>query len=227
MRVILITGANRGLGLEFTRQYAAAGCTVIATCRNPIQPGELATLQGNIQVHGLDVTDARSIERLAKDLEGRAIDILINNAGVYGPKAAQWPDLDYAAWEEVLRVNALAPMRLAAAFHANLKAGIDRKLVTVTSKMGSMTDNTSGGSVIYRSSKAAVNAVMKTLAHDWAADGIGVLLLHPGWVKTDMGGPHALIDTATSVEGMRRVIEDFSLPQSGHFYDFTGAPVPW
>ena len=132
MPTVFITGANRGIGLEFTRQYAANGWDVIATCRNPIQPGELAKVPGNIEVHGLDVTDHRQVDRLASELGGRPFDVLINNAGVYGPRGVSAADMDYAEWESVLRTNALSPFKVATAFADNVAASDEKKLVTIS-----------------------------------------------------------------------------------------------
>ncbi len=227
MSSVLITGANRGLGLEFARQYGADGWTVIATCRNPIGPGDLATIGGDIQVHGLDVTDHAQIERLAASLDGTAVDVLINNAGIYGPKTNDPADIDYAAWRRVIETNALSPLRVASAFVGHVAAGQSKTIANITSKMGSMTDNTSGGAYLYRSSKAALNSVMRSLAHDLAGRGIKVCVLHPGWVLTDMGGPNALIDAATSVSGMRAVIADLTPQRSGGFYNYDGSEIGW
>ncbi len=221
MPTVLITGANRGLGLEFTRQYAADGWKVIATCRNPIGLGELATVPGEIEVHGLEVTDHAQIERLATELADTKIDLLINNAGVYGPLDA---DPDHDAWSQVMRVNAMAPLKIAQAFAPQVAGGM---IATVTSKMGSIAENSSGGTYIYRSSKAALNAVMVSLSHDLRADGIIVAVLHPGWVRTDMGGANGLIDAPESVAGMRRVLAGLSASDSGGFFNYDGSRVPW
>ena len=191
MPTVFITGANRGIGLEFTRQYAANGWAVIATCRNPIEPGELAKIPGNIEVHGLDVTDHRQVDRLAGELIGRPFDILINNAGVYGPRGMTADNMDYGEFEAVLRTNVLAPLKVSTAFTKNVAAGKDKKLVTISSAMGSIARGGGGGEYIYRTSKAAVNMVMRCLSGDLASRGVIVAMFHPGWVQTDMGGPGA------------------------------------
>lgn len=227
MPTCLITGANRGIGLEFVKQYAADGWKVIAACRRPEEAEDLNALEGNIQVHPLDVTDFARIEALARKLNTVAIDLLINNAGIYGPRVTPYDAIDYAAWAEVLRVNTMAPVKTSAVFaDAVAKSGLKR-IVTITSQMGSIADNSSGGSYIYRSSKAALNAAMKSLAHDLAAKQIAVAILHPGWVRTDMGGSGAKIDPFESVAGMRQVIEKLGVEDSGRFLAYDGREIPW
>jgi len=223
----MITGASRGLGLEFARQYGAEGWTVLATCRNPVGVGELATIAGDIQVYGLDVTDHAQIDRLAGELSGVAMDVLINNAGIYGPRMNDADAVDYDQWRQVMETNVLSPLKVTTAFTPHVAAGNLKTIATLTSKMGSIADNTSGGAYIYRSSKAAVNAVMRSLAWDLNPQGINVILLHPGWVKTDMGGSNALIDAETSVSGLRRVIAETGSRLAGHFFNYDGAPIPW
>ena len=227
MSTVLIAGANRGLGLEFTRQYAEAGWSVIATCRDPLNPGELASLQGDIEVHSLDVTDFHGVEALANTLSGRAIDVLICNAGVYGPKPCSLGGIDYDAWAPVMRVNVYAPLNLCECFLPHVAKSDQKKIAVLSSKMGSMTDNTSGGSYIYRASKAALNAVMKSLALDVRDQDVAVAMLHPGWVRTDMGGPNGLIDAPESISGMRAVIDGLGVDSSGGFFAYDGAPIPW
>lgn len=227
MPTCLITGASRGLGLEFAKQYAAEGWKVIATCRRPDEASALKTLEGEIQIHPLDVSDFARIEALAKKLGGQPIDLLVNNAGVYGPRVVSCDAIDYAAWAEVLRVNTMAPLKMSAVFVNSVARSQLKRIVAVTSKMGSLTENTSGGSYIYRSSKAALNAVMRSLAIDLKPKGITVAVLHPGWVRTDMGGPGAQIDPFESVAGMRQVIADLRPEDSGHFFAYDGADVPW
>jgi len=226
MPTVMITGANRGLGLEFARQYVQDGWSVIATCRKPEDATELNAIDG-VTIYPLNVTNFEAVRALADQLKGVAIDVLINNAGVYGPKSGALNEIDFDVWEQVLRTNALAPLCVAQCFAPHVAAS-DRKCVaTLSSKMGSMTDNTSGGSYIYRSSKAAVNAVMKSLANDLGPQGVISVLLHPGWVRTDMGGPSGLIDAEQSVAGMRRVIDAADMNASGHFYAYDGAEIPW
>ncbi|MGR8940475.1 MAG: SDR family oxidoreductase [Gammaproteobacteria bacterium] len=227
MATVLVTGANRGLGLEFCRQYAAEGWDVLACCRHPEKAGQLAVLP-NVRVLELDVGDFAEIDRLAKELKDTAIDVLINNAGVYGDSSGHgFGQLDYAAWTRTLLINTQAPVKMAEAFLPHLQRGKHKRLVSVSSQMGSIADNGSGGSILYRTSKAALNAAMKSLAIDLKGLDIGVLVLHPGWVKTDMGGPNALIDAETSVTGMRRVIAESTSKQSGCFVKYDGSSLPW
>ncbi len=227
MPTCLITGANRGIGLEFAKQYAAEGWQVIATCRKPDEAKALAHLEGDVQIHALDVSDFARIEALSRKLAGVAIDLLINNAGIYGPRVVPYGSVDYSAWSEVMRVNVMAPLKMSAVFADAVARSQMRLIVAVTSKMGSIADNTSGGSYIYRSSKAALNAVMKSLAIDLRSKGIVVAVLHPGWVRTDMGGSAAQIDAFESVAGMREVIAGLRDRDSGCFFNYDGAELPW
>lgn len=223
MPTVLITGANRGIGLEFAKQYRRDGWKVIATARMPEAATELAAIEG-IQVLPLDVIDPVSVQSFVDDLAGEPIDLLIHNAGVYGPKAGI---VTHDEWLAVFEANTLAPYFLTQALLDNVRAGTGKTIATLTSKMGSMADNTSGGAYIYRSSKAAVNAVMKSFAEDLKPEGIKVALLHPGWVQTDMGGQNALINTETSVSGMRWVLEGLKADQTGGFFAYDGQSVPW
>jgi len=218
---VLITGANRGIGREFSRQYGADGWRVIATCRNP------DSYEGEGQVHRLDVTDADSVAAFGRSMAGEAIDLLINNAGIYGPRSLPFDALDYDGWEQVMRTNLMGPMRVAAALAGPVAASQMKKMVFITSKMGSIGDNTSGGSYIYRSSKTALNMAVKSLSLDLSDKGVICLLLHPGWVKTDMGGASAQIDAATSVAGMRAVIDGAGSAESGRFFNYDGNKLPW
>ena len=226
MPTVLITGANRGIGLEFARQYAAAGYRVHAACRAPGSADALASLGERVTLHALDVTDHAGIEALAAGLGNEAIDILINNAGIYG-EGQEFGEIDYAAWLEVMRVNTLAPLKMAECFLPHLEAGRMKMIASLTSRMGSIAENDAGGVYIYRASKAALNAAARSLALDLAPRRITVIVFHPGWVKTDMGGPRALIDAETSVAGMRAVIEGAGPKVSGRFFNYDGAEVPW
>lgn len=227
MNTVLVTGANRGLGLEFCKQYAEEGWNVLACCRHPERAIKLAGI-ANLRVLALDVSDFAQIDRLAAELRDTAIDVLINNAGVYGDAEAHgFGQLDYAAWTRTLAVNAQAPVKMAEAFLPHLQRGKLKRLASVSSQMASIADNGSGGNILYRTSKAALNAAMKSLSIDLRDLGIGVLIFHPGWVKTDMGGPNALIDAEKSVSGMRRVIAESTLQHSGRFLKYDGAELPW
>ncbi|SMF94037.1 NAD(P)-dependent dehydrogenase, short-chain alcohol dehydrogenase family [Methylomagnum ishizawai] len=231
MTTVLITGANRGLGLEFCRQYAESGWRVLAGCREPETAGALRGLADSypqLSLHRLDLGQFGQIDALAQELADQPIDVLLSNAGVYGDSAQTgFGKLDYAAWRRVLDINLLAPVKLAEAFQPQLGLGSRKLIVALTSLMGSIADNTSGGSILYRSSKAALNAAMKSLSLELRPQGVGVLLLHPGWVKTDMGGPDAPTLPEASVAGMRRVIESYGPGDSGRFLDFQGRPLPW
>lgn len=238
MPTVLITGANRGLGLEFALQYAADGWRVHACCRNPAAATELAELAGSahgrVVVHRLDVEDHQAVDRLADELSGEPIDLLLNNAGVYtrgGFEAARgecaFGYSDFGDWERVFRVNVFAPMKMSEAFADHLGSSEQGKLITISSNMGSIALNDTGGSYAYRSSKAAVNCVMRSLSLDLVDKGIIVALLHPGWVSTDMGGPEADITPQVSVSGMRRVIESLGPQHSGCFKSYQGVSLPW
>lgn len=231
MQTVLITGANRGLGLEFCRQYAAADYQVIAACRNPDKAEQLAALAKqypHIQIETLDVADFSQIDALSTKLADHKIDVLLNNAGVYGDQASRgFGQLDYQTWASVLAVNVMAPLKLAEAFLPQVQRSDKRLIVALSSLMGSMTDNTSGGSILYRSSKAGLNAALKSLSIDLRPTAVGVLILHPGWVRTDMGGPNGLIDAEESVSGMRKVIDNFSLADTGRFVKYDGSALPW
>jgi len=225
---LLITGANRGIGLEFVRQYAEAGWKVIACCRDLKQATGLQVLVNTyptIKAYALDVADFSAIEALAAALKDEPIDVLINNAGVYPHSDLEHADTEQ--WLHAFKVNSMAPFTMATAFLPNLAASRLRKVVTLSSKMGSLDDNTSGGSYIYRTSKVAANMVMKSLAIDLKSYGIPVAALHPGWVQTEMGGPDALIDTRTSVSGLRQVIAKLSLDNSGQFIAYDGKVINW
>lgn len=224
MTTVLITGANRGLGLEFVRQYNAEGATVIACCRDPRKADAILT-QG-IEIVALDVGNPDSIAALADALKGRPIDIVINNAGVFGPDRQSGEDCDYEAMVETFRINALAPLMIAKALKPNLLAGGEKKLAVVSSKMGSITDST-GGYLAYRASKAAVNMIFNGLAKEWKKFGVAVLILNPGWVHTDMGGPKAPTSPTASIKGMKARIAELTLNTTGQFRDFQGAEIPW
>ena len=226
MATVLITGASRGLGLEFCKQYAAEGWQVLACCRNPETAGKLADTP-QVRVFPLDVSDFSQIDNLAAELQDTAIDVLINNAGIYGGPHSGFGQLDYTAWTHTLTVNTQAPVKMAEAFLPHLKRGDKKLLVAISSLMGSIADNSSGGSIIYRSSKAGQNAAMKSIAIDLKEQSVGVLIFHPGWVKTNMGGENAPLEAVQSVAGMRQAISAFSLEQSGSFVKYDGTPMSW
>jgi NAD(P)-dependent dehydrogenase (short-subunit alcohol dehydrogenase family) len=227
----LITGANRGLGLEFARQYSADGWQVYAASRDPSPASELrqmADASGHkLRTIALDVTDLTSVKAAAAELEGIAIDVLLNNAGVGGPRGQSIGNIDYETWARVLDVNTLGPMRVAEVFVDNVAQSERKLIVTITSGMGSIADNTSGGAFAYRSSKAAVNMVMRSLAIDLAPRGITCVVINPGWVQTDMGGSHATLTPAAAITRLRRLIETLGPAQSGKFFNYDGREYAW
>ena len=222
---LLVTGANRGLGLEFVRQYAAAGWTLIATCRAPDEADELREIAGEVRIERLDMDDLEAVAAFGGRLKGAPLDLLIANAGTWGPGSIE-SAADGAGWLDAFRVNTVAPVLLARAVRDNLKAA-GGKFAAITSKMGSIDDNGSGGYIAYRSSKAALNTAVRSIAIDWASDGIVAAVLHPGWVQTRMGGDAAPLTPEESIAGMRRVIEGMGPEQAGGFYNYSGATIPW
>lgn len=227
-QTVLITGANRGIGLEYVRQYAQEGNTVYATVRDMAQAVELQSLAANyarIHLLALDIADISAIQALARELSDVSIDILISNAGAYPP--SRFGKTDPQTWLQTFQINTLTTYYLAEAFLPHLQRSGQAKLIAMTSKMGSMTDNSSGGEYIYRSTKTALNMVVKSLSLDLQPFNIIVAALHPGWVRTDMGGPNGLIDTKTSVAGLRKVIAGLDRAQSGEFIAYDGKLVPW
>ncbi|ADE10632.1 SDR family oxidoreductase [Sideroxydans lithotrophicus] len=229
---MLITGANRGIGLEFVRQYAADGWRVLACCRHPDKSVALTELAkqhpGQVMIHALDVADHAQIEQLAKVLSNEAIDLLMNNAGVYPASDKNgFGRTDYAEWMTAFSINAMAPLKMVEAFVDQIARSRRKLIVTITSQMGSVADNSSGGSYLYRSSKAAANIVVKSLAIDLKDKGITAVAFNPGWVKTDMGGPNAMIPVEQSVADMRRVISRLGLADSGKFIGNDGIEIPW
>ena len=226
---VLITGANRGIGLMLTELYCKADWEVIACCREPANAKALMALleqYEGLEVFELDVTDYDAVEALADELGSRPIDLLLNNAGYYGPKEVAFGNTDVDEWRQVFEINCIAPMKLCEAFYPQL-AMAKGIIANVSSMMGSMGDNQGGGAYLYRSSKAALNSVTKSLALDLAPAGIKAVALHPGWVQTDMGGPNALINTETSAKGLMQVIAHLSDSQNGHLVDYQGRILPW
>jgi NAD(P)-dependent dehydrogenase (short-subunit alcohol dehydrogenase family) len=229
---LLITGANRGIGLEFVRQYIESGWRVFACCRNPDQATllkQLASMHANsLSLHELDVSDFEQIDRLSTKLANQNIDLLLNNAAVFlDTHANNLGRTDYEAWMYCLRVNSMAPLKMTEAFVNQVRRGTQKKIINITSKMGSIADNSSGGYYLYRSSKTALNMVTRNLSIDLTPHGIMTATLHPGWVQTDMGGPDALITAESSVAGMRRVIAQLTPADSGKFYAYNGKEIAW
>ena len=227
MANVLITGANRGIGLELTKQYAQAGHHVHACCRNPDAADDLNALAGeNVTVHALTPQDGDSVAALAKDIA--SIDILINNAGMAGPAPDQQSgfSMDFDGWLETFNVNTLAPLRVVQGFHDALKAGTDAKAITITSQMGAL-DLNWPVMYAYCSSKAAVNKVMRMLSVELAKENIAVGLIHPGHVQTDMGGPNAEITSEESASGIISVIDGINVENTGCFMKWNGEPHNW
>lgn len=225
MQTYLITGANRGIGLEMTSQALELGIRVIATCRDPSSATELSALQGRLEVHALDVTDDASTTALAEKLATLKLDVLINNAG-YMATEQSVDDMDYEQWMRSFAVNAIAPWRVSVAFARQLESSSSARVATVSSQMGSL-ERAASDRVAYRSSKAAANMAMRTLALEWEPRGITVCMLHPGWVKTDMGGSNAALEPGESAAGLLEVIDGLTLKDTGRFLDYEGETLPW
>ena len=232
METVLITGVNRGIGLEFSRQLAEDGWCVLACSRDLEKSDALNKLAAEyperITLYALDVTDHRQIEKLSQILANKPIDLLINNAGVFPDiNDRSFGQTDYDSWAHAFLVNTMAPLKMAEEFIAQITQSSRKTIVTITSKMGSVADNGRGGSYIYRSSKSAVNMVIKSIAIDLESNDIISVLLHPGWVRTDMGGPSGLISVEQSVSGMLSVIREVTSADSGKFIAYDGQIIPW
>jgi NAD(P)-dependent dehydrogenase (short-subunit alcohol dehydrogenase family) len=216
----VITGASRGIGLELVRQLQARGDEVVGVCRRP----SAALLELGVRVvEGVDVCSDEDVERLARELQGSRIDVLINNAGILTRESLD--DLDFERMRRQFEVNALGPLRVTAALLPMLGSG--SKVAIITSRMGSIEDNTSGGRYGYRMSKAAVNMAGRSLAHDLQPRGIDVVILHPGFVRTDMTGGEGLIDAAESAAGLIARIDELGPSSSGTFWHQNGERLPW
>ena len=220
----IVTGANRGLGLELARQLAARGEVVTATARRPADARELSAL--GVRVEPLDVSDPQSVAAFRRALGDEPVDVLINNAGI-GVKSRALDELDPEELALFFDVNSVGALRVTQALLPNLRAGARKCVVGMSSKMGSIEDNTSGGSYAYRASKAALNAITKSLALDLAPQGFTCVVMHPGWVRTDMGGREAPLAVEESVRGMLAVIDGLDPSDAGRFFDFAGEAVPW
>jgi len=221
---VLITGANRGLGLEYARQFAEKGYEVIGTARAPEKAGELAAVAD--QVEPLDVTDPDSVAALADRLDGKAIDILINNAGIFDRRDVTLDEVDFEVMERTFTVNTLGPLRVTQALLPNLRAGQRKIIVGMSSQLGSI-ENSNGRWYAYRASKTALNQFNKILSVELGPEGFICTVLHPGWVRTDMGGSNATYSPQESVAGLVKVIEGLKPEDNGQFYDFHGETIPW
>lgn len=230
MTTILITGANRGIGLEFVKQYHGEGARVLACARVPSRAEALvqfaAKSGGNVTVHPLDVSSAASIAHLKDEVGGAALDLLINNAGVYGGEHQKFQSFDFDEWLRVLAINSLGPMRVLDALWQNVARSTQKKAIAITSMMGS-TQRHDGGAFAYRSSKAALNNAMRGMALALKSHGVIVVPVHPGWVQTDMGGPNATLTVAKSVEDMRTLFAKLKPSDSGRYLSHDGAEIPW
>lgn len=238
MTTTLITGANRGIGLEHVRQALAAGESIIAACRDPNKTDELNAFKSDfldqLTIEALDVAKDASIASLAARLEGRPIDALINNAGIFGTGAfaagassQSLGGMDYDVWQQVLNVNLFGAMRVTAALKPNLESGSRRLIVMMTSDLASISGNSLGGAHAYRTSKAALNMLTRGLAVDLGDAGFTVIALSPGWTQTDMGGKDAIYTAPDSVSSQRKVIAALSSADNGKFLDRTGKELPW
>ncbi len=231
---VVVTGANRGIGLELVRQLLERGDRVEAGARDPDRATELAKLAStheSLTIHRLDVTDIRSVTELAGAVRDAPLDLVINNAGVYGgPKQSIGQmayDLACADLLDTYNVNAAGALRVSIALLPNIRKGEFKRLVHMTSGMGSITDNASGGYYAYRMAKAALNMMSKSLAVDLKGDGIVSFVINPGWVQTDMGGKQAPTPVADSVRGILGRIDDSTMEDSGQFLNWKGGRYPW
>ena len=223
-QTVLITGANRGIGLEYARQFAARGYRVIGTARNPAEAGELAKVAHRVEA--LDVADGDSVQALARRLDGVAIDILVNNAGILDRNDNTIDTVDFALMERTFAVNTLGPLRVTRALLPNLRAGQRKLIVNMSSQLGSI-ERSTGQLYAYRTSKTALNQINRILSAELGPEGFVAVVLHPGWVRTDMGGPEATYTPEQSVRGLIAVIEGLDSADNGRFYDFQGNPIPW
>ena len=245
MKTIFLTGANKGLGLEFTRQYLEQGNRVIATCRNKGKASELMSLvtryHGFLEIFHMDLADFDSIRQLGKLLSKRGIDLFINNAATnagYITNSDQnvFGNLNPNIWTNVFSANCVAPLLLAEVLYLNILMGNDKKMIFLSAKTASISDNSSGGFYINRSARTALNQSVKSLSIDLKEDKISVAVISPGWVATDSGGvgmaneskrPKAMIDPMESVSGMIGVIDQFGFERTGLFIDYKGNIIPW
>ncbi|MFO7609878.1 MAG: SDR family oxidoreductase [Candidatus Krumholzibacteriia bacterium] len=223
-RTVLVTGANRGLGLEFARQLTGAGATVIGTARDPAAAGELAAL--GARVEPLDVTDAASVATLARSLQGVKLDALLNNAGYFGHRGGI-AELDPETARREFEVNALGPLRVTRALLPNLRLGTAKLVMNVSSGMGSLEGAGSGGAAGYRASKAALNMLTVVLAAELKDEGFVCVAMSPGWVRTDMGGSGASLAPAESVAGILAVLGGLGPQDTGRFLNHDGTELPW
>jgi NAD(P)-dependent dehydrogenase (short-subunit alcohol dehydrogenase family) len=233
MSTILITGANRGLGLEFARQYATHGWEVIATARNPEKSEELQKLakKGSVFPQALNVSSGESVQALVKNLSGKPIDLLVLNSAIYTRDGNEIGKINYEGWRESFETNVLGAVRVAEALLDNVAASERKQIVAISTGMGSLgalgTTMGFGAAYQYRTSKAALNMAMLILAKDLEPRGIGVVIFSPGWVQTDMGGANASLTPAQSIGGMRKALEGNPMDLTGKFLSYDGSAWPW
>ncbi len=239
MPTILISGANKGLGLGFATRFAADGWRVLAACRDPESAADLRTLAANtagrVQIGTLDVTDPASIDRYAAQLSGEAVDILFNNAGIQGPQPQNFGNTDYDAWDRVIRTNVFGVMRMSEAFIDHVAASKRKLIVNVSSGTSSIANKSAmtpvghakGELYLYRSSKTALNMVSRCMAWELQPRGVAVVMLGPGWVRTALGSDAARFSVNESVANCTPMIQSWSLSDTGRFYLYDGSEVPW
>ena len=228
MTTLLITGTNKGVGLELTKIYAARGDTVYAACRNPAEAGELKAIEGDVNVIEAVVGDSASVTAMATALDGVAIDVVVNNAGMAGPSFDQQTtyEMDFEGWAETFNVNSMGPVRVMQALLPNLRLGNQAKVVPITSQMGALSLDMVAAHA-YCASKAAINKFMRMASIDLKKEDIAVGLIHPGWVQTDMGGPRADLTPAESAAGVAAVTDQLSLSNTGGFWKWNGETHDW
>lgn len=228
MSTVLVTGANRGIGLELVRLYADRGDTVLACCRRPDEADELAALDGDIARLALDVASAGSVQALADGLSGRVIDVLINNAGIAGPARHRQTAkrMDFDGWAETFAVNTMGPVRVMQALLPNLQSSSQPKVVNITSQLGALSLDMAMA-YAYCASKAALNKFMKLAAAELGREGIQVCLIHPGWVQTEMGGEQADLTPQQSAEGIVAVVDRLETENNGRFWKWNGEEHEW
>jgi NAD(P)-dependent dehydrogenase (short-subunit alcohol dehydrogenase family) len=225
----VVTGGNRGIGLEFVDQLTARGDSVIATARNPSDARELQLLadERDVEIFALDISEPESVSAFGRELADRSIDVLINNAGVLHRGGGPHEGFEFGEIQTDFEVNVKGTLRVVEALLDNVAAEGGGKIVNLTSKMGSIADNGSGGSYAYRISKAALNMATKSLAIDLEDDNIAAFVVHPGWVQTRMGGDGALITTEESVTNLLARIDEAGTEESGQFLEWNGGEIPW
>jgi len=223
---VLVTGANRGLGLELARQYAAEGWRVLAACRDPDAAVSLQEIPGAVRLYALDLNHPEQVDRLARELDGEAVDLLYSNAA-WAVKGEGLRQVTQETWDKAMGINAFATLKLAQSLTEVMARSRHRTLVAVSSTMGCPREDNDGGRYAYRASKAALNMIVKTLAADLAPRGIRIVSLHPGWVRTRFGGPRAPLSVEQSVTGMRAVVAGLKAGESGRFFAYDGQEIPW